>query len=318
MAGFPGWRKALLRSIGAPVTAENLRFLNAWQRAEGGSAAFNPLNTTQHAPGASSYNSVGVRNFTDPGQGVQATASTLLNGRYAPIVSGLRSGRTDALSLARAVEASPWGTGGGVLRVLGSTGAASPAAAPAVAMGSPRSIAPPAGDLQSQIMQNLGDIAMKRVSPLDSLLSLHDVLSPPFGAAAAPTVPSSPSSGANLAPPGGGWGGSYQPAMALASVGEAHGLVPTSEKRSTKMTASGNQSDHWTGSKNAYAVDLGGSVTEMDAAAKDLAQHLGISYKGGALVATVTRNGLRYQLLYRTNVGGNHFNHIHVGVKRVG
>src|SRR5512146_302856 len=120
MAAFPGWRVALLKALRAPVTAQNLRALDAWQRAEGGGARFNPLNTTQMARGASSYNSVGVRNYGNPNIGVQATAQTLLNGRYAPIVGLLRSGRATAQQIGTAVERSPWGTGGGVLRVLGS------------------------------------------------------------------------------------------------------------------------------------------------------------------------------------------------------
>jgi hypothetical protein len=118
--------------------------------------------------------------------------------------------------------------------------------------------------------------------------------------------------------PGGGWGGSYAPATQLAKVGERFGLVPTSEKRDTKMTASGNVSDHWVGSKSSYAYDLGGSVAQMDQAARAIAQRLGISYDGkGPLVATKIANGLRYQILYRTNVGGNHFDHIHIGVRRI-
>jgi hypothetical protein len=56
----------------------------------------------------------------------------------------------------------------------------------------------------------------------------------------------------------------------------------------------------------------------MDKAAKAIAQRLGVRYNGkGPLVATKTVGGLRYQLLYRTNVGGNHFDHIHIGVRRI-
>jgi len=117
--------------------------------------------------------------------------------------------------------------------------------------------------------------------------------------------------------PSGTWGGSYGPATVLAKVAERFGLVPTSQKRDTKMTTSGNVSDHWVGAKSSYAYDMSGSVPEMDDAARAIAQRLGIGYNGGPLVATKTQNGLRYQVLYRTNVGGNHFNHIHIGVRRI-
>ena len=81
MAAYPGWETALLRRLRAPATKQNLRALAAWQRAEGGGASFNPLNTTQHSSGASNYNGVGVKNYRSPGQGTVATAQTLLNGR---------------------------------------------------------------------------------------------------------------------------------------------------------------------------------------------------------------------------------------------
>lgn len=112
----------------------------------------------------------------------------------------------------------------------------------------------------------------------------------------------------------GAWGGSKSLADQLSSV---TGLRATSEKRDRQSTASGGVSDHWTGSKNAYAKDLGGSVASMDAAAVKLARSLGIPYKKGQrLEATVNRGGHRVQVLYRTNTGGNHFDHIHLGVRR--
>jgi hypothetical protein len=121
-----------------------------------------------------------------------------------------------------------------------------------------------------------------------------------------------------VADPGGGWGGTYDPATVLANVGREHGLTATSEKRDRKTTASGGVSDHWTGSKDAYAYDLGGSVSSMDRAAMAIARRLGVKYNGrGPLVLTKTIGGIRYQVLYRTDVGGNHFDHIHVGTRRV-
>lgn len=116
--GIPNWQVQILRGIGAPVTPSNLTFLNAWTRAEGGGAANNPFNTTQHAPGATSYNSVGVRNYTSPQQGIAATTQTLLNGRYGNILSALREG-TNARAAASALANSPWGTGNLVLKMLG-------------------------------------------------------------------------------------------------------------------------------------------------------------------------------------------------------
>jgi cell wall-associated NlpC family hydrolase len=128
--GVAGWQQQILKGVGAPTTPENLRFLDAWQRAEGGSAANNPFNTTEPMPGASSYNSVGVRNYQTPQQGLAATIQTLKGpiGNYGPILDALRQGK-DARAAAQAVANSQWGTGAGVLKVLGGGPATSPATA---------------------------------------------------------------------------------------------------------------------------------------------------------------------------------------------
>lgn len=100
---------AILHGIGAPVTAGNLAALVGWEKAEGGSASFNPFNTTLPEPGASSYNSVGVRNYVSEQQGVRATIATLQGSAYSGVIAQLRRGNNPA-GVAAAVGASPWGT----------------------------------------------------------------------------------------------------------------------------------------------------------------------------------------------------------------
>ncbi len=118
-------------------------------------------------------------------------------------------------------------------------------------------------------------------------------------------------------PAGGGWGGSYSVAKALADIGKGLGLTATSEKRDRKLTASGNPSDHWVGSKDSYAFDLsnGSAPTEeMDKAAAAIAARLGIKYDGKSpLLMSVTRNGYRIQLIWRS---AGHYDHVHLGVRR--
>jgi len=106
----------LLEKLNLPVTAANLTFLSAWQKAEGGSAD-NPFNTTQDAPGATNFNSVGVKRYPSVAEGLDATAETLTNGYYGGILTALQQGN-DPMAAARAVAASPWGTGSGVEQVL--------------------------------------------------------------------------------------------------------------------------------------------------------------------------------------------------------
>lgn len=166
----------------------------------------------------------------------------------------------------------------------------------------------PANDLISLVQQAGGQGAPAPASPV--------VVSTP-----GPGAPkANPITGKPMAlTPGGGWGGSKALATDFARLGESLGLSIASEKRDRKNTASGGISDHWVGSKNAYAYDMSNGsrpTPQMDAFAAQAAAQLGVKgWKGGVL--NVTRGGYRYQLLYRTNVGGNHFNHVHVGVRKV-
>jgi hypothetical protein len=55
---------------------------------------------------------------------------------------------------------------------------------------------------------------------------------------------------------------------------------------------------------------------QMDKLAADLARTFGISWSGSGLV-NLTDGRYRYELIYRTKQGGNHFNHVHLGVKKL-
>ncbi len=111
----------VLTRIGAPVTADNVRAMVAWQMAEGTRASFNPLATVRSSnqPGESQFNSVGVKNFGSYQAGVDTTVGALENGLYGNIIAALQRGN-DAQGVAQAVANSRWGTGQGVLRVLAS------------------------------------------------------------------------------------------------------------------------------------------------------------------------------------------------------
>lgn len=125
---------------------------------------------------------------------------------------------------------------------------------------------------------------------------------------------------------GGTWGGSKAPADALRDIArEASGgsVKVISSKRATKGTASGGVSDHWVGKTDAYAYDLSDDDEPspgMDKAAVAIMAALGASYDGKSELVfntTTAVPGYRIQVLYRTQVGGNHNNHIHVGVDKL-
>ena len=110
------WAVAILKGIGAPVTSGNVQAMTAWAQKEGGnwnnSASYNPINTTEPAPGATSINSVGVKAYTSWKQGIDSTIATLNNGYYPNILERLRTGTTPS-QLAMTPDMSTWGSGVG-------------------------------------------------------------------------------------------------------------------------------------------------------------------------------------------------------------
>ena len=91
-----------------------------------------------------------------------------------------------------------------------------------------------------------------------------------------------------------------------------------------RMTTSGNVSDHWSG----HAADLPMPVDSqrgdlmaahaLQAAGVPWSKALAMAQKGGVFNVTPTSGpfkGHRVQVLWKTYVGGNHHNHVHVGIR---
>jgi hypothetical protein len=102
--------KQVLSCVGAKPTKDNMSFMYAWRQAEGGKATNNPFNTTQKMGGATNYNSVGVKNYLTPEDGIKSTCKTLNNGRYNDIVNGLKND-VGLFELSRMKGLKTWGTG---------------------------------------------------------------------------------------------------------------------------------------------------------------------------------------------------------------
>lgn len=121
------WAIAQLKSLGDPVTASNIEFLEGWQKQEGGNwnntATYNPLNTTQPEPGATAMNSVGVKAYTSWTEGIQATDAALNNGLYSDILAALKSGNAASAGSSGSLASglSTW-SGGGYTTVSPTTG----------------------------------------------------------------------------------------------------------------------------------------------------------------------------------------------------
>ncbi len=123
------WAEDLLNTLNIPPTSGALSDLVAWSVAEGGwwdnPDNFNPLNTTENAPGAVATNSVGVKSYPDLQTGLTATADSLTKTNfgkgdpYSQILNDLNAGAPVA-QFAADVGASPWGTSqAGILAAAG-------------------------------------------------------------------------------------------------------------------------------------------------------------------------------------------------------
>lgn len=120
------------------------------------------------------------------------------------------------------------------------------------------------------------------------------------------------------------WAGARQVVQSITAAGMTRGLTVTSAKRPTKNTSSGGVSDHWTGKTDAYAEDISNVARgsqpspQMDDTAVAIAAMFGRPYtRGTRLEFTVNHGGFRIQVLFRTMTGGNHFDHLHIGARRV-
>jgi hypothetical protein len=104
-------------------------------------------------------------------------------------------------------------------------------------------------------------------------------------------------------------------------------LIVTTGTNHSQYTTSGNISDHWAGNavdfgavRNGFPTTGGGYGDQIAEAAFLVAGEPQASartkaLKGGAY--TITRAGLRIQIIWKSYVGGNHYDHIHVGLKRI-
>jgi peptidoglycan hydrolase CwlO-like protein len=106
---FGDWAGRFLAALGALTSHGNLVAMVAWESAEGTMASWNPLATTYDMPGATLFNSVGVKNYRSLAQGVQATIGTLQapGHGYQAIVGDLVAS-TDPMTTAQAINASDW------------------------------------------------------------------------------------------------------------------------------------------------------------------------------------------------------------------
>ena len=109
----PEWIPRLGGLMLFAASKETVKLFEAWARAEGGTAQWNPLNTTEPMLGATDYNKAGVKNYPTPIHGIAATALTLQLEPYHSLWIDLQHGGYTAVQLAKrnAHCFDTWGTG---------------------------------------------------------------------------------------------------------------------------------------------------------------------------------------------------------------
>lgn len=85
-------------------------------------------------------------------------------------------------------------------------------------------------------------------------------------------------------------------------------------------TIDGNTSDHQGPPDERWATDMSNGTSptpQMDALFKRLANRFDIDIETSGGFFDATHDGFRFQIGYRTNIGGDHYNHVHFGVRKV-
>jgi hypothetical protein len=115
------WIERLRTILEIPAIHETYRFFEAQGLAEGGTATWNPLNSTNHVSSTegpwqgSDYNNIGVCNYNKAYRGIIATADNLMDTKYQTLINTLRSAKANDLTAEDIVnqcssEIRTWGT----------------------------------------------------------------------------------------------------------------------------------------------------------------------------------------------------------------
>jgi hypothetical protein len=92
-------------------------------------------------------------------------------------------------------------------------------------------------------------------------------------------------------------------------------LVGSDGSSHSKYTTSGYVSDHWTG----HAIDLPAAGRRLTCMGRAALIAVGVPFRKAVHVRgglfTVWFSGVRYQVIFNTMQGGNHWNHLHLGAR---
>ena len=296
----------ILQGIDAPVTKNTLTFFFAWRDAESGNCSYNPFATTQPYGNSTKFNSAGVRNYESEEDGIAATIKTLLNGRYTDLVNRLQTD-LDPLEIAASLDLNIWGSKQLPLNVLKSSTVNPPAIV--------RTTISKADDKIDNVEKDDDKGSGSGFSLLGALTGI--IGTEIFGTGAGQLA------GNKGGGDGGDWGGSLPKLISILPAGT---WKAGSQKRGRKLTKGGARGDHWHGSNDSYAGDFGlnstfgGDKEKATQFAIAVAQNAGLNidswapYIGG--VCNIMSGEHRVQIIWLSMKGGNHYDHVHVGVRK--
>jgi hypothetical protein len=342
----PGWQADIIKGLGGEHTAGAEHLLGAWQQWEGGgtanSASFNPLNTTIGK--YPKINSVGVSAFPDWQTGVAETVSTLKD--YPALSAALRTGQIDFDDPALQADFNYWLTGkrtpgmtpyvAKIARSFGHDVPLSETKARTSSLPPPPPVqaqAATAAPAQKQI--SLMDIALGKKSIMEMFLQKRPPVPPP----ASPASPASPDTSAQAA---GAWTamprdskwtnldtakwvgkiehrtGPSKPhgAEILAFVGQVGAragkvLTPWGNESHSLTTVNGNRSAHADGN----AADIPASGDELIRLGRAALIAAGMPWQEASKQTGGLFNVGSKQIIFNTDEGGNHHDHLHVGLR---
>lgn len=116
------WIERVRAVLEIPQDHQTYRFFKAWAVSEGGTARWNPLNTTNHVHSTAQgewqgadYNTSGVCNYAKGWQGILATIDTLEQALFADLVVALRQAQANGTTAEQLVARNrtaihTWGT----------------------------------------------------------------------------------------------------------------------------------------------------------------------------------------------------------------
>lgn len=137
------------------------------------------------------------------------------------------------------------------------------------------------------------------------------------------------SGGSLLGAVGGGYGGNWAGTLPkLISILPPGTWKTSSQKRDRRLSASGRWSDHNISKSFAYGADFGLNTTFAGDKAKATEFAIAVARNAGDNITSwapyvgraaniYTNDGYRVQIIWQSNVGGNHYDHVHVGIKSI-